>query len=221
MLTSLISWGLSLIFSGLLVREMARRVKGMDYRAAGAAGYLGLGAVWALGLVVLGSDDDGDKERDPAGALRHQRADSSAPDTVPLAEPGDGGGADRGLGGGCLFLRSVGGECADGRGLRHRVRTGGPAAGAEVEARRMAGIQSCAFCFRGGTVALVFVRRFSHVAAGCFGGARSQHLQLNVPHRRVAAALASKAFHARGLRRRFRQRAACSSSFRSTPSFSG
>ncbi len=50
MLTSLISWGLSLIFSGLLVREMARRVKGMDYRAAGAAGYLGLGAVWALGL---------------------------------------------------------------------------------------------------------------------------------------------------------------------------
>jgi len=50
MLTSLISWGLSLIFSGLLVREMSQRVKGMDYRAAGAAGYLGLGAVWALGL---------------------------------------------------------------------------------------------------------------------------------------------------------------------------
>jgi short-chain fatty acids transporter len=50
MLTSLISWGLSLVFSGLLVREMAHRVKGMDYRAAGAAGYLGLGAVWALGL---------------------------------------------------------------------------------------------------------------------------------------------------------------------------
>src|SRR3954470_2952860 len=50
MLTSLISWGLSLIFSGLLVREMSQRVKGMDYRAAGAAAYLGLGAVWALGL---------------------------------------------------------------------------------------------------------------------------------------------------------------------------
>src|SRR5271157_3467825 len=50
MLTSLISWGLSLIFSGLYVRECARRVKGMDYRAAGAAAYLGLGAVWALGL---------------------------------------------------------------------------------------------------------------------------------------------------------------------------
>jgi short-chain fatty acids transporter len=50
MLTSLISWGLSLIFSGLFVRELAPRVKGMDYRAAAAAAYLGLGAVWALGL---------------------------------------------------------------------------------------------------------------------------------------------------------------------------
>jgi short-chain fatty acids transporter len=50
MITSLISWGLSLIFSGLLVREMSRTIKGMDFRAAGAAAYLGLGAVWALGL---------------------------------------------------------------------------------------------------------------------------------------------------------------------------
>jgi len=50
MMTSLISWGLSLIFSGLLVREMSRKIKGMDYRAAGAAAYLGLGAVWALGF---------------------------------------------------------------------------------------------------------------------------------------------------------------------------
>ena len=50
MLTSLISWGLSLIFSGLFVRELAPRVKGLDYRAAGAAAYLGLGAVWAMGL---------------------------------------------------------------------------------------------------------------------------------------------------------------------------
>jgi len=50
MLTSLLHWGLSLIFSGLYVRELTRRVKGMDYRAAGTAAYLGLGAVWALGL---------------------------------------------------------------------------------------------------------------------------------------------------------------------------
>jgi short-chain fatty acids transporter len=49
-LSSLISWGFSLIFSGLLVRALSRRVKDLDYRAAGAAAYLGLGAVWALGL---------------------------------------------------------------------------------------------------------------------------------------------------------------------------
>lgn len=50
MMTSLLSWGLSLIFTGLLVREVSRRVKGVDYRAIGAAAYLGLGSVWALGL---------------------------------------------------------------------------------------------------------------------------------------------------------------------------
>src|ERR1700688_3349171 len=51
MLASLLSWGLSLIFSGLLVRVLARRADlRMDYRAAGAAAYLGLGATWALGL---------------------------------------------------------------------------------------------------------------------------------------------------------------------------
>jgi short-chain fatty acids transporter len=50
MMSSLISLGLSLVFSGLFVRELAHRVKGMDYRAAGAAAYLGMGAVWAMGL---------------------------------------------------------------------------------------------------------------------------------------------------------------------------
>jgi short-chain fatty acids transporter len=50
MATSLISWGFSLIFSGLLVRELVQRVRGIDYRAIGAAAYLGLGAVWALGF---------------------------------------------------------------------------------------------------------------------------------------------------------------------------
>jgi short-chain fatty acids transporter len=50
-LTSFLHWGLSLIFSGLLVRALARRADlRMDYRAAGAAGVLGLGATWALGL---------------------------------------------------------------------------------------------------------------------------------------------------------------------------
>ncbi|MFC7301063.1 short-chain fatty acid transporter [Cognatiluteimonas weifangensis] len=51
MLSSLLSWGFSLVFAGLLVRALAQRADlRMDYRAAGAAAYLGLGAVWALGL---------------------------------------------------------------------------------------------------------------------------------------------------------------------------
>lgn len=50
-LLSLINWGLSLIFCGLLVREMARRKSlGLDYRAAGAAAYLGLGCGFTLGM---------------------------------------------------------------------------------------------------------------------------------------------------------------------------
>jgi len=50
MLTSLLSWSFSLIFSALLAREVAHRVRGADYRAIGAAAYLGVGSVWALGL---------------------------------------------------------------------------------------------------------------------------------------------------------------------------
>src|SRR5258705_484846 len=50
MATAMISWGLSLIFSGVLVREIVRNVRGIDYRAVGAAAYLGTGSVWALGL---------------------------------------------------------------------------------------------------------------------------------------------------------------------------
>lgn len=50
MLASLLSWGFSLIFAGILTREVSKRVPGIDYRAMGAAAYLGLGSIWALGL---------------------------------------------------------------------------------------------------------------------------------------------------------------------------
>jgi short-chain fatty acids transporter len=39
-----------MIFAGILMREISKRVSGVDYRAMGAASYLGLGSVWALGL---------------------------------------------------------------------------------------------------------------------------------------------------------------------------
>jgi short-chain fatty acids transporter len=48
---SLIHWGLSLILGSLFVRALAQREElRMDYRAAAAAAYLGLGSVWAMGL---------------------------------------------------------------------------------------------------------------------------------------------------------------------------
>lgn len=51
LVSALFNWGFSLIFSALLVRRLAERAGlRMDYRAAGAAAYLGLGGSWALGL---------------------------------------------------------------------------------------------------------------------------------------------------------------------------
>jgi short-chain fatty acids transporter len=51
MAASYFNWALSMILGGLLVQALARRKDlRMDYRAAGAAAYLGLGATWALGL---------------------------------------------------------------------------------------------------------------------------------------------------------------------------
>lgn len=51
MAMSFLSASLSLVFSALLIRALAARTElKMDYRAAGAAGYLGLGATWALGI---------------------------------------------------------------------------------------------------------------------------------------------------------------------------
>jgi len=48
--TALLSYGLCMIFSGVLARETVRNVRGVDYRAIGAAAYVGAGSVWALGI---------------------------------------------------------------------------------------------------------------------------------------------------------------------------
>ncbi|WP_280392463.1 short-chain fatty acid transporter [Nocardia brasiliensis] len=51
MSVSILNWGLSLVFGGLLARAIARRTDlRVDYRALGAAAFMGLGAVWALGI---------------------------------------------------------------------------------------------------------------------------------------------------------------------------
>ncbi len=51
MILSLFNWAISLICAGLLARAIAQRSDiRMDYRAAGAAAYLCMGATWAMGL---------------------------------------------------------------------------------------------------------------------------------------------------------------------------
>jgi len=70
MVASLLSWGFSMIFAGILMRAISKRVKGIDYRAIGAAGYLGLGSIWALGLSSSAALLMATKGSIPAGLLQ-------------------------------------------------------------------------------------------------------------------------------------------------------
>ena len=92
MLASLVSWSFSLIFSALLAREVAHRVRGSDYRAIGAAAYLGVGSVWALGmsssaaLIMATPASLPDSIESITGVIPLE------PDARALAEPADCGG---------------------------------------------------------------------------------------------------------------------------------
>ena len=50
MLLALVHWGLSIVGSAVLVRELGRRRSGVDYRLLVAAAYLGMGTTWHAGL---------------------------------------------------------------------------------------------------------------------------------------------------------------------------
>lgn len=50
MASAWVNWGLSLIFSAMLAKQIARRMEAVDYRALAAATFMGLGSVWAQGL---------------------------------------------------------------------------------------------------------------------------------------------------------------------------
>ncbi|WP_353946034.1 TIGR00366 family protein [Streptomyces sp. HUAS MG91] len=48
---SLVNWGFGMVFAALLAKAMARRRElALDYRAAAAAAFMGIGGLWALGL---------------------------------------------------------------------------------------------------------------------------------------------------------------------------
>lgn len=50
MILALFNWGISIVGSAVLVRAMAKRVKGVDYRLLVASAYLGMGCTWHSGL---------------------------------------------------------------------------------------------------------------------------------------------------------------------------
>ncbi|AXK32450.1 short-chain fatty acid transporter [Streptomyces armeniacus] len=68
--SSLFNWGFSLIFSGLLARQAARRDElNLDYRAAGAAAFMGMGSVWALGLSSSAAQLQANPDSIPKGLM--------------------------------------------------------------------------------------------------------------------------------------------------------
>jgi|SRR5882672_196135 len=50
MLLALLHWGISIVGSAMLVRELGRRKSGVDYRLLVASAYLGMGMTWHAGL---------------------------------------------------------------------------------------------------------------------------------------------------------------------------
>src|SRR5438034_967703 len=52
MLLALLHWGISVVGSAVLVREMGRRRSGADYRLMVAAAYLGMGTTWLAAYVA-------------------------------------------------------------------------------------------------------------------------------------------------------------------------
>ncbi len=56
----------------MLAKEVARRVRSVDYRAVAASSFLGLGSVWAQGLLRLGGAADGHLDGDAGGHAHHR-----------------------------------------------------------------------------------------------------------------------------------------------------
>jgi short-chain fatty acids transporter len=50
MVTAYFNWAFGLIFTAILAKEMAKTVKGIDYRAVCSMTFVGIGTVWAQGL---------------------------------------------------------------------------------------------------------------------------------------------------------------------------
>ena len=135
--TSWINWGFSLVFSAVLALEVARRVRGVDYRALAAASFLGIGSIWAQGLsgsAALQMASPGALQPQIRDIVAERRARSRRDYPVPrhdlpLAEPRLGGRRDRRRHDGDV-VRNAAGATARGRrpisGSRCRTKASAP-----------------------------------------------------------------------------------------------
>ena len=87
---SFLNWGLSLVFGGLLARAIARRTDlRVDYRALGAAAFMGLGAVWALGLSSSAAQLQATAELAASGTTGNHRGSRLRHHDLHVAVPAD------------------------------------------------------------------------------------------------------------------------------------
>ncbi len=85
MLTSYLNWAFSLIFTAILAKEIARVMRGVDYRALGAMAFLGLGTVWAQGLSGSAALQVASADSSPA-AVQEVIAEGRGSGLIPLTD---------------------------------------------------------------------------------------------------------------------------------------
>ena len=171
-LASLLNWGLSLIFGGLLVRALAQRAElRMDYRAAAAAAYLGLGATWAMGLSSSAAQLQANPAQPAEVAAADHGRDPVLRDDLPVAVGGGDARPARRFGAHRHLVRARARHGGDGAGDGHRSREGRRNQGGAAEAaRRVAGALAAAHGA---------ARRCSR-RAGCTSSSRAKHWMIAI-----------------------------------------
>ena len=86
MATSYLNWAFSLVFTAILAKEIARVVRGVDYRALGAMAFLGLGTVWAQGLSGSAALQVASPASSPAPVQEVIRAGGRESGIIPLTD---------------------------------------------------------------------------------------------------------------------------------------
>lgn len=85
MIASYLNWAFSLIFAAVLAKEIARLVRGVDYRAIGAMAFVGLGTVWAQGLSGSAALQVASEDSSPP-AVQKVIAEGRGSGLIPLSE---------------------------------------------------------------------------------------------------------------------------------------